>query len=77
MGKVISIADLHIWMGTMPPVFTPVSPAAIDILGDEPFIPIGEVDSLLAGMPSEFVVMQVEDEPTQKIALLFVDRVLQ
>ena len=77
MGKVISIADLHIWMGTMPPVFTPVSPAAIDILGDEPFIPIGGVDSLLAGMPSEFIVMQVEDEPTQKIALLFVDRVLQ
>ncbi len=77
MGEVHSFADLHIWMGTMPPVFTAVSPAAISVLGDEPFIPIGELSHLLEGMPDTFRVMQTDDEPTQKVTLLFIDRVLQ
>lgn len=77
MGDVHNIVDIHIWMGTMPPVFTAVSPDAVSVLGDDPFIPIGDIAHLLEGMPSTFRVMQVDEEPTQKVTLLFVDRVLQ
>jgi len=76
-SKVLSIADLCLWNGTEPPVVTPVSPEAKDMFGDNPFIPIGDIVHLIEALPTDFVLRETQNEPTEKISLHFIDRVLQ
>jgi len=65
-----------LWAGTMPPVLTAKSADAKDLLGESPFIPIGNLEHLIESMPDHWVLMGTEDEPTEKVMLMFVDRVL-
>ena len=43
MGQVFNMVDIHLWAGTMPPVLTAKSADAKDLLGESPFIPIGDL----------------------------------
>tara|TARA_R110000824_G_scaffold207399_4_gene392822 strand:- start:2100 stop:2333 length:234 start_codon:yes stop_codon:yes gene_type:complete len=76
MGQVFNMVDIHLWAGTMPPVLTAKSADAKDLLGESPFIPIGNLQHLIESMPDNWVLMGTEDEPTEKVLLMFVDRVL-
>lgn len=76
MGQVFNMVDIHLWAGTMPPVLTAKSADAKDLLGESPFIPIGDLQHLIESMPDSWVLVTTDEEPTEKVLLMFVDRVL-